>query len=124
MTKILVLDDSELVRTVLCDMLSKKGYEVITADRGEDALSKLKTERPLLMILDVRMPGMDGMEVLARAKAEYPALKVIMLTGVVDEWLAQTAISAGGLPSSTNRLSPTGCRRRSTPWCQSEGFQT
>ena len=71
-----------------------------------DALSKLKTERPLLMILDVRMPGMDGMEVLARAKAEYPALKVIMLTGVVDEWMAQTAISTGAAAYITKPVKP------------------
>ncbi len=106
MKKILVVDDELLICQSIEKWLKKEGYEVITATRGEEALSKLETERPLVMLLDVRMPEMDGMEVLARAKAEHPSLKIIMLTGVADEWLAHTAISMGAADYITKPPEP------------------
>jgi len=93
--RILIVDDEPLTRLMLADFLETKGYKVFTASDGEEALRKVKSERPLLMLLDVRMPKMDGMEVLAKAKAMDPYLKVIMITGVKDEDVAQNAREMG-----------------------------
>lgn len=95
MAKILIVDDEPLTCRCLEEFFTGKGYKVLTATRGEEALSKLNSERPLLMLLDVRMPGMDGMEILARAKALNPRLGVILITGVLDEETGRRALGMG-----------------------------
>ena len=95
MAKILIVDDEPLTCRCLEEFLTGKGYKVITASRGEEALLKVDSERPLLMLLDVRMPGMNGMEILARAKALDPHLGVIMITGVMDEDIGRQALGMG-----------------------------
>lgn len=61
--KILVVDDSPTERFFLADLLKKKGYTVITAENGQEAMIKVKTERPSLVVLDVVMPGQNGFQV-------------------------------------------------------------
>ncbi|MBL8446251.1 MAG: response regulator [Zoogloeaceae bacterium] len=58
--KILVVDDSPTERFALTDFLSKQGYQIVTADNGEEAVSKSKTELPDLILMDVVMPGING----------------------------------------------------------------
>lgn len=58
--KILVVDDSPTERHALNELLSKKGYKVVTAESGEDAIFKAKSEMPDLILMDVVMPGMNG----------------------------------------------------------------
>ena len=63
--KILVVDDSPTERYFLTDILAKNGFSVSTAENGEEALLKIKADKPHLILMDVVMPGLDGPEVEA-----------------------------------------------------------
>ena len=71
--KILIVDDSPTERYYLTDILVKNGFQVTTADNGEEALAKIKLEKPELILMDVVMPGANGFQV-TRAIARDPAL--------------------------------------------------
>lgn len=80
--KILVVDDSPTERFVLGDMLAKNGYVVVTAESGEEAIVKSKTEQPDLILMDVVMPGMNGYQAtrtISRDEATR-AIPIIMCT--------------------------------------------
>lgn len=70
--KILIVDDSPTERYFLADLLSKRGYTVITAENGEEALNKVRLEKPSLVVMDVVMPGTSGYQA-TRALARDPA---------------------------------------------------
>ena len=89
--KILVVDDEHLIRWSLEQSLRKQGYEVQTAASGEEALRQLQEETPDLMLLDIQLPGMDGLEVLSRAKEFDEELIVIMVTAL---GVLETAVKA------------------------------
>lgn len=74
--KILIVDDSPTERFFLADLLSKRGYAVVTAESGEEALSKVRSEKPSLVIMDVVMPGTSGYQA-TRAIARDPATRSI-----------------------------------------------
>ncbi len=82
---ILIVDDESAMRNVLYEALRKEGYGVVTAVSGPDALSEFSNEEFDVVILDVLMPGMNGVEVLKKMKASYPDSIVIILSGVADE---------------------------------------
>ena len=79
--KILIVDDEEDVRDVIAIALSDMGYEVYTAGNGEEALLSYKAVRPPIVLTDIKMPGMDGIELLRKIKRENPDAEVIMATG-------------------------------------------
>ena len=79
--KMMLVDDEERFLTTTKKLLSRKGYEVFTAISGAEALEKLGSHSIHVVILDVKMPGMDGMETLKAIKANFPLVEVIMLTG-------------------------------------------
>ncbi len=79
--KVLMVDDEEQFRTTTSKILSRRGYETTMAASGEEALEILKTSDQDVVILDIKMPGMDGHEALARIKDMRPDIQVIMLTG-------------------------------------------
>lgn len=72
MATVLVIDDDGFVRASLEQLLQAHGYEVITASGGQEALERIEREAPDLVLTDLRMPGMDGLEVLRRAKGRFP----------------------------------------------------
>ena len=72
--KILIVDDSPTERFFLASVLVKEGYEVITAENGDEALEKVQAERPSVVIMDVVMPGRSGFQA-TRAIARDPAMK-------------------------------------------------
>lgn len=74
--KILIVDDSPTERFFLADLLSKRGYAVVTAESGDEALSKVRSERPSLVVMDVVMPGTSGYQA-TRAIARDPATQMI-----------------------------------------------
>ena len=78
---ILIVDDEASIRNSLAGVLSDEGYSCVLASDGADALSQLQTLRPSLVILDIWMPGMDGIETLRRMKAAHPNTPVIMMSG-------------------------------------------
>jgi len=79
--KMMLVDDEERYLQTTQKLIEKKGYEVQTAQSGEEALEKLKLQNIHVVILDVKMPGMDGNETLKAIKTLYPLVEVIMLTG-------------------------------------------
>ncbi len=95
MGRILVVDDEVDVCNIMKQFLSKKGYEVYTAFNGSSAVSKVKEVKPHVVLLDIRMPDMGGMEVLKEIKEIDQAIGVIMLTGVTDEEEAAKTFELG-----------------------------
>jgi len=85
--KILVVDDSPTERFYIADILSRKGYAVVTAESGSDALAKIRSERPSLIVMDVVMPGASGFQV-TRALTRDPdtqSIPVILCTSKATE---------------------------------------
>jgi len=79
--KIMLVDDEERFLSTTKKLLVKKGYDVLTAMSGMEALETLKSKTIHVVILDVKMPGMDGIDTLKVIKKEFPLVEVIMLTG-------------------------------------------
>ncbi len=79
--KVLVVDDEVAFANTLAQRLKMRDMEVGTAYDGEQALSKLREKTPDVIILDLKMPGMHGMDVLKEIKRGYPHIQVILLTG-------------------------------------------
>lgn len=80
MKKILVVDDEANIRELYRVELAEEGYEVELAENGLEALRKLESGRPDLVTLDVKMPGLDGIEVLRRIRQVNASLPVLLLT--------------------------------------------
>lgn len=78
MKKILLVDDEDSIRLVYEEEFKEEGYEVIAADNGTDALALFKNDTPDLVILDIQMPGMSGIEVLRRMKTIDSSIPVIL----------------------------------------------
>ncbi len=87
--RVLVVDDSVSVRLVLQRMLEEAGCGVVTAANGQEALDKMSQLNLGVVLLDIKMPGMPGMEVLQQIITNWPGTCVIMVTGVDD---TQTAV--------------------------------
>ncbi|MCK4417133.1 MAG: response regulator [Candidatus Latescibacteria bacterium] len=95
MGRILVVDDEVEVCNVLKEFLVSKGYEVCTALDGKAAVSKVKEFRPHIVLLDIIMSGMGGIDTLKEIKKVDPAIGVIMITAVADEQLAKRSLELG-----------------------------
>lgn len=93
--RILIVDDEETIRLALAKFLRTRGYDVHTAESGPNALEHLERNRFVLMLCDVRMPGMTGVEVVPNALRIDPELAIMMLTAVNDAPTATEALSNG-----------------------------
>src|SRR5205807_6032892 len=80
-TTVLVVDDEERIRSSLRGILSDEGYRVLDTGDGPGAMEIIARENPVLVLLDVWMPGLDGIELLRRIKQERPRTTVIMISG-------------------------------------------
>lgn len=105
MSRIMVVDDEGSVRTLLMTLLTQKGYEVAGAASGPLALAKCISFHPHLVLLDINMPGMSGLETLKKLKDLNPNLLVIMVTGLDDEEVARVATEAGACDYITKPIS-------------------
>ncbi len=104
MRKVLVVDDEPQAVELLEEFLTAKGYAVVGASGGEEALRRLKEERPHLMLLDVRMPAMDGLEVLRRAREIDREVGIVMVTAVNEESTGREALRMGAYDYITKPL--------------------
>jgi len=96
--KILVVDDERIIRDSLQAWLAdEEGFSVDTAESGEAAIEKLEADTYRLMLLDIKMPGMDGVEVLKRARELQPELMVVMMTAYATVETAVEAMKVGAL---------------------------
>jgi len=104
--KVLVVDDDPVVGKSFARVLSGKGYAVITAENGDEALNKLHAENYDLVFTDIKMPGMTGLEVAERVKASQPWLPVVIITGYGTEANEARARAAGVAGFLHKPLSP------------------
>jgi DNA-binding NtrC family response regulator len=79
--RILIVDDDETIRTVLATILEEKGYAVDTAENGNEGIEKTKTNFYNLALIDIRLPDMEGTQVLAKMKETAPKIRKIIITG-------------------------------------------
>lgn len=93
--RVLVVDDDPVVAKSFDRVLSAKGYAVITAANGPEALEKLAHEDYDAVFTDIRMPGMDGLEVAQRIKATQPWMPVVIVTGYGSPWSEARAKEIG-----------------------------
>ena len=92
---ILVVDDEETLRDILVKILDKEGYRIDTAENGEEALEKLRENQYNLMISDVKMPRLNGFELLKVVRKDYPSMGVIMMTAYGDSFTIKDALLLG-----------------------------
>ena len=95
MKSVLVIDDDPLIRKTLSSYLSKKGFEAVAAENGEEGLQKYEEHIPDLVILDIRLPDVDGLEVLGRIREKNPNASIIIMTAYDDMKTTIEAIKLG-----------------------------
>lgn len=93
----LIVDDDDILRTRLGMAISARGFEVRTASNGEEALALAATWRPDLAVIDYKMPGMTGLELLTALRKECAAIQVVVLTGWGSITNATAAMRAGAV---------------------------
>ena len=114
MSKVLIVDDEPNLRRLYRESLEGDGHEVITAESAEDCLTRLEREPPDLVVLDVRMPGMDGLEALGKILERHPRMPVVLnsafssyrdnfLSWTADAYLVKSS-DVGPLRSTVRRL--------------------
>ena len=97
-SKILVVDDSSIERRLLEVVLSKNPeYHLVGAESGKDALAKIKTSAPDLVITDLRMPEMDGIELIRTVRQLHPEIPLILMSAFGDGMIALAALEAGAV---------------------------
>lgn len=109
-TSILVVDDEAALRNALAQFLRKEGYEVDTAADGAGALERVRQGGVHLMLLDVRMPGMSGIDVVPEALDIDPDLGIVMLSGVTDATSAAICMQRGAYDYLTKPIELTDLR--------------
>ena len=95
--KILIVDDQFGIRILLNEVLHKAGYETYQAANGIQALEIVNTDSPDLVLLDMKIPGMDGIEILKRMKVINPDIRVIIMTAYGELDMIQEAKDLGAI---------------------------
>lgn len=93
--KILVIDDEEIVRVSCMKCLTPEGYSVTVAGNGREGLNMAASQHFDLILTDLKMPDIDGMEFMIKMRQEQPGTKIIMITGYSTVELAEEALRAG-----------------------------
>ena len=93
----LIVDDEPKIRAMLAESLKQDGLVVTMAESGEEAMTKIAAAVPDLVMLDVKMKGMSGLDVLKRLRPLYPNLAVLLITGFDDEHVEEEAKQYGAL---------------------------
>lgn len=95
--KILIVDDQYGIRVLLNEVFHKEGYDTYQAANGEQALAIADKDRPDLVLLDMKIPGMDGIEILKRLKDKDKTIQVIIMTAYGELDMIQQAKDLGAL---------------------------
>ena len=105
---ILVADDSMTILAMVSSRLTRAGYDVVTAARGDDALRLVQEKRPHLVLLDVEMPGLDGVEVARRIRADeaLAGTFIVLLTSLSEASEVAAGMAAGADAYLTKPFSP------------------
>ncbi|MBX5466172.1 MAG: response regulator [Firmicutes bacterium] len=93
--KILVVDDAAFMRLRLRKLLEDQGHTVVEAGNGREALDRYRAERPDLVLMDITMPEMDGIEAVRALTAEDPEARVVMVSALGQQAMVLAAIQAG-----------------------------
>ncbi len=93
--KVLVVDDEEVMRKLMIKILEKAGYAVETASGGNEARELLAKQEFDMVLSDVKMPDMNGFDLLKEIKAKYPTIAVIMMTAYADSYTIKDALLFG-----------------------------
>ena len=93
--KVLVVDDADFMRMMLRDIVTHHGHTFLEAKDGQEGLNILQNESVDVCVLDIGMPGMDGLEVLKRIKENHPGIKVVMLSALCNESNVKMALQLG-----------------------------
>lgn len=97
LAKILLVEDEIEILDAITEYLEREGYAVTRAVDGAEALRRVDNERPDLVLLDVGLPGLSGLEVLRRLREDHPRVPVVMLTGLNDEAQARRTLQMGAV---------------------------
>jgi len=103
--RILTVDDEIGIDSFFYDFFTARNYEVFTASSGKEALEIVRKEKPEVVLLDINMRGMNGIETLKKLKEIDKKLVVIMVTGVKDDAVMREALAAGAADYITKPLS-------------------
>jgi len=103
---VLIVDDEPIVRESIRDWLKDAGYEVATAETGEEALEMIERENFSVVVLDVRLPGKTGLAVLRELKAAKPQIKSIIITAYPSVELAVEAMKLGAVDYLVKPVAP------------------
>lgn len=95
MAKILVVDDAMFMRNKTSRLLTEIGHQVIEASNGQEAVNLQKQEQPDLILMDITMPVLDGIEALKQMKQNDPSVKVVMVTALGQKSMVLEALKAG-----------------------------
>ncbi|WCK54375.1 response regulator [Aneurinibacillus sp. Ricciae_BoGa-3] len=99
--KVLVVDDQYGIRVLLFEVFGKEGYQTFQAANGKQALDIVASESPDLVILDMKIPGMDGLEILKEIKKINQSIKVIMMTAYGELDMIKEATELGAVSHFT-----------------------
>ena len=104
MARVLVVDDEADFADFLQEFLTRKGYTVSIAYDGPEALQRVEADRPHIVLLDIKLPGMNGLEVLRQIREINQEIGVIMVTGIREEATGQQALALGAFDYLTKPL--------------------
>lgn len=105
MVKMLIVDDEKEICEFLGEFFTDKGYQVFTAPTGDEALRIVVEQRPSVLLLDIMMPGKNGLDTLKEAKAIMPQIKVIMVSALETADKIEAAMKLGADNYITKPLS-------------------
>jgi DNA-binding response OmpR family regulator len=92
---VLIVDDEPEICSLLSDFLSKRGFKPVIASNGEEAIIRTKQDNPIIILLDINMPGMDGLMTLKKIKETSEHVGIIVITGMADAHVAEEAMKLG-----------------------------
>jgi CheY-like chemotaxis protein len=95
--QILIVEDDEAMREFLCQAISRSGYYVEAVQDGTEALRRVEESQFDLLLTDIRMPGLDGLELARLARRRYPGLCVLLVTAYVQDALGATDLGGAGI---------------------------